>query len=104
MGVGSVRIPGKNIFEGVQFKAISVTRECMGVKYPGNKRYITLECPLIETLNGNIIVCCQLPEQYRVMSQMPQKKKHKKHRREGREGIALEHPGLSLDPHRVERI
>ena len=41
-----------NCYEDVQFNIISVTRRWVGVKYPGEKRYVTrLEWPL---------TCCEL--------------------------------------------
>ena len=38
----------------------------------------------------------QLPEQYRLMSQLPQKKKHKKHKREGRDNPLHETQGRKV--------
>ena len=38
--------PEKKRYEGVRFNAISVTRGWVGVKFLGNKRYVTLEWPL----------------------------------------------------------
>ena len=37
--------PKKKRYEGVQFNVISVTRGWVGVKFPGKKRYVTLEWP-----------------------------------------------------------
>ena len=33
----------KKRYEGVRFNVISVTRKWVGVKFPGKKRYVTLE-------------------------------------------------------------
>ena len=44
MGVGGVRFSGKDHYEGVRFNVISITRG-VGVKFPGKKRYVTLEWP-----------------------------------------------------------
>ena len=37
------QISRKNRYEGVWFNVISITRGWMGVKFPGKKRYVTLE-------------------------------------------------------------
>ena len=47
MGVGVVRFSGKKRYEGVRFNVISVTRGWVGVLFPGKKRYVTLEWPLV---------------------------------------------------------
>ncbi len=39
-------LSGKNRYEDVWFNVISVTRGWVGVKFPGKKRYVTLEWPL----------------------------------------------------------
>ena len=36
----------KKSYEGVRLNVISITRGWVGVKYPGKKRYVTLEWPL----------------------------------------------------------
>ena len=46
MGVGGVKFSGKKCYEGVRFNVISVTRGWVGVKFPGKRRYVTLEWPL----------------------------------------------------------
>ena len=46
VGVGCVSFPRKKNYEGVSVNVISVTRGWVGVKFPGKKRYITLEWPL----------------------------------------------------------
>ena len=40
-----VSFPKKKHYEGVQFNVTSVTRWWVGVKFPGKKRYVTLEWP-----------------------------------------------------------
>ena len=37
--------PEKKRYEDVRFNIISVTRGWVGVKFPGKKRYVTLEWP-----------------------------------------------------------
>ena len=37
LGVGGVRFHGKKRYEDVRFNVISVTRGCVGVKFPGKK-------------------------------------------------------------------
>ena len=49
---GGVSFPEKKRYEGVRFNVISVTRGWVGVKFPGQKRYVTLEWPL----------WCQVPQ------------------------------------------
>ena len=50
IGVGlSLKFSGKKRYEGVRFNVISVTREWVGVQFPGKKRYVTLEWPLSAT-------------------------------------------------------
>ena len=44
---GGVSFPGKKHYEGVRFNVISVTRGWVAAKFPGKKRYVTLEWPLI---------------------------------------------------------
>ena len=39
--------PRKKRYEGVRFNVISITTGWVGVKFPGKKRYVTLEWPLI---------------------------------------------------------
>ena len=43
-----VRFPVNKCYECVRFNVISVTRGWVSVKYPGKKRYVTLEWPLTE--------------------------------------------------------
>ena len=43
-----VRFPVNKCYECVRFNVISVTRGWESVKYPGKKRYVTLEWPLTE--------------------------------------------------------
>ena len=43
VGVGGINFSGKKRYERVRFNVISVTRECVGVQFPENKRYVTLE-------------------------------------------------------------
>ena len=50
VGGGGVSFPGKKPCEGVRFNVISIMRGCMGVKFPGKKRYVTHEWPLTFTL------------------------------------------------------
>ena len=45
MGWGS-HFPEKKHCEVVRFNVIRVTRVWVGVKFPGKKRYVTLEWPL----------------------------------------------------------
>ena len=40
-----VSFPGKMRYEGVRFNVISVMRGWVEVKFPGKKRYITLNGP-----------------------------------------------------------
>ena len=47
MGVGVSAFLEKTRYDGVRFNVISITRGCVGVKFPGKKRYITREWPLI---------------------------------------------------------
>ena len=45
-GGGACQLSQKKIYEGVWFNVnISITRGWVGVKFPGKKRYVTLECP-----------------------------------------------------------
>ena len=44
-GIGGVNFPRKKSYEGVWFNVISVTRGWVGVKFPGEKRYVALEWP-----------------------------------------------------------
>ena len=46
-GVGGCQLSQKKRYEGVRFNVISVTRGGGGVKFPGKKRYVTLEWPLV---------------------------------------------------------
>ena len=43
MGVGGVTFFGKKRYEGVRYNVISITRGWVGVQFPGEKRYVTLE-------------------------------------------------------------
>ena len=52
MGVGDASFPGKNRCEDVRFNVISVTRGWVGVKFPGKKRYVPLEWPLVQCLKN----------------------------------------------------
>ena len=45
-GVGGLIFPGKKGYEGVGFNVVSITRGWVGVRFPGKKRYATLEWPL----------------------------------------------------------
>ena len=48
MGVGGgVTFSRKKRYEGVRINVICVTRGWVGVQFPGKKRYVTLEWPLI---------------------------------------------------------
>ena len=47
-GGGGCHLFRKKGYEGVTFNAISVTRGWVGVQFPGKKRYVTLERPLIQ--------------------------------------------------------
>ena len=47
--VEGVCIPGKKCYEGVRFSVVSVTRGWVGVKFPGKKRYVTLELPIMRS-------------------------------------------------------
>ena len=49
---GGVSILRKKCYEGLQSNVISCTRRLVGVKFPGKKRYVTLECSLL--IVGNI--------------------------------------------------
>ena len=49
-GVGRCQLSRKKRYEGVRFNVISVTRGWAGVKFPGKKRYVTLEWP--RTIEG----------------------------------------------------
>ena len=62
MGVGGVSFPGKKRYEGVMFNVISITREWVGVKFPGIKRYVTLEWPL--RLPHHYGHACSVPNQF----------------------------------------
>ena len=42
---GGVTFSGKKHYEGVMYNVISITRGCVGVQFPGEKRYVTLEWP-----------------------------------------------------------
>ena len=46
LGRGS-NFPKKTRYEGVRFNVISITRGWVGVQFPGKKRYVTLEWPLV---------------------------------------------------------
>ena len=47
--------PEKKRYESKWFKVISVTRGWVGVKFPGKKRYVTLEWPLMFPLTGKAV-------------------------------------------------
>ena len=47
VGGGGCQLSRKKCYDGVRFNVISVTRGWVGVKFPGKKRYVTLEWPLI---------------------------------------------------------
>ena len=42
-GGGGVAFSGEKHHEGVRFNVISVTRGCVGVKFPEKKHYVTLK-------------------------------------------------------------
>ena len=44
-GVEGVGFSGRKRYEGVQSNVISIMRGWVGVKFPGKKRYLTLEWP-----------------------------------------------------------
>ena len=46
-GGEDVKCSGKKRYGGVSFNVIIVTRGWVGVQFPGKKRYVTLEWPLI---------------------------------------------------------
>ena len=46
-GRGGVTFSRKKRYEGVRINVICVTRGWVGVQFPGKKRYVTLEWPLI---------------------------------------------------------
>ena len=46
VGGGGFQLSWKKRYKGVRFNVISVTRGRVGVKFPGKKRYVTLEWPL----------------------------------------------------------
>ena len=48
VGEGVSAFPEKNRYDSVRFNVISITRGWVGVKFPGKKRYVTLEWPLTE--------------------------------------------------------
>ena len=52
-GEGGCHIFVKKRYEGVRFNVISVTRGWVGVQFPGKKRYVTLEWPLILEVKVN---------------------------------------------------
>ena len=43
MAVWGVHFSRKKRYEGVRFNVISITRGWVGVRFPGKKRYVTLE-------------------------------------------------------------
>ena len=47
-GGGRCQIFRKKRYEGVRFNVISVMRGWVGVQFPGNKCYVTLEWPYIK--------------------------------------------------------
>ena len=51
VGGGGVSFPGKKLNEGVRFNVICITRWWVGVKFPGKKRYVTIEWPLMAFLS-----------------------------------------------------
>ena len=46
-GGGGVTFSRKKRYEGVRINVICITRGWVGVQFPGKKRYVTLEWPLI---------------------------------------------------------
>ena len=46
-GGGGVKFSRKKRYEGVRINVICITRGWVGVQFPGKKRYVTLEWPLI---------------------------------------------------------
>ena len=42
---GGVKFSVKKRYEGVRFNIISIMRGWVGVKFPGEKRYVTLQVP-----------------------------------------------------------
>ena len=46
--VGVLAFPEQKRYEGVRFNVISATRGWVGVKFPANKRYVTLAWPYRE--------------------------------------------------------
>ena len=48
-----VCFPGKKRYEGVWFNVISITRGWVGVKCPGEKRYVTLNTVILFSQEGN---------------------------------------------------
>ena len=54
------QLSGGKRYEGVRFNVFSITKGRVGVKFPGKKRYVTLEWPLIlylKSINKYIIEC-----------------------------------------------
>ena len=54
--MGGGHLPWKKRYGGVRFNIISVTRGWVGVKFPGKKRYITLEWPILQSIQ-NVLKC-----------------------------------------------
>ena len=57
MGVGGVTFSGKKRNEGIGYNVISVTRGWVGVQFPGEKRYVTLEWPHTQCQGYGVPVC-----------------------------------------------
>ena len=86
---GEVTFSGKKRYEGVRYNVISVTRGWVGVKFPGKKRYVTLEWPLtLHTYKTHV-------------SQLKCSEKRRRTHRGGGGGIQVLHNVFSwkLDPH-----
>ena len=49
---GGVKFSRKKRYEGVRSNVISVTTGWVGVQFPGKKRYVTLEWPLVDSNGG----------------------------------------------------
>ena len=68
MGVGGVKFSGKKRYKGVRFNVSRATRGWVGVQFPGNKRYVTLEWPLMWDENYKHSYFHSLPSQYKNVS------------------------------------
>ena len=60
-GVGVSAFPEKKRYKGVRFNVISVVRGWVGVKFPGKKRYVTLEWRLMDCIMKFLIRNAYLP-------------------------------------------